>query len=201
MEAAETARIIPARAGFTPTRTRSRSPATDHPRSRGVYLTGPAVKGALTGSSPLARGLLAEPGDSRGEFGIIPARAGFTQILGHAAHRWQDHPRSRGVYERELLREPGTHGSSPLARGLRSVTATRWSGRGIIPARAGFTGMGVMVSIGSPDHPRSRGVYGARPWCARPRRGSSPLARGLHRRGPAPRPPARIIPARAGFTE
>ena len=50
------------------------------------------------------------------------------------------------------------------------------------------------------DHPRSRGVYiksGADTlWSG----GSSPLARGLPRSGPARPSPWRIIPARAGFT-
>ena len=35
--AAAVARIIPARAGFTPASTSSRRPRKDHPRSRGVY--------------------------------------------------------------------------------------------------------------------------------------------------------------------
>ena len=50
--------IIPARAGFTPPRTRRRRPGRDHPRSRGVY-SWPATGGwTRRGSSPLARGLL-----------------------------------------------------------------------------------------------------------------------------------------------
>ena len=50
--------IIPARAGFTRTRSWTPGPSADHPRSRGVYTrscTGPRAPG---GSSPLARGLL-----------------------------------------------------------------------------------------------------------------------------------------------
>ena len=50
------------------------------------------------------------------------------------------------------------------------------------------------------DHPRSRGVYGYEAWRERNTRGSSPLARGLPRRGLLLRPAGRIIPARAGFT-
>ena len=50
-------RIIPARAGFTERRTRTRGTPRDHPRSRGVY-SSQAVSAATTwGSSPLARGL------------------------------------------------------------------------------------------------------------------------------------------------
>ena len=50
-------RIIPARAGFTAERSRRRSSATDHPRSRGVYPTVAELNKGLHGSSPLARGL------------------------------------------------------------------------------------------------------------------------------------------------
>ena len=71
--------IIPARAGFTATRSTRRPPARDHPRSRGVYdgtLGNPA--GAF-GSSPLARGLRPGPVVGASRWGIIPARAGFTR--------------------------------------------------------------------------------------------------------------------------
>ena len=76
----------------------------------------------------------------------------------------------------------------------------RGCGRGIIPARAGFTRGRRRPSNSPPDHPRSRGVYGHRRahriLCA----GSSPLARGLRMGGGALGPAPRIIPARAGFT-
>ena len=90
----------------------------------------------------------------------------------------------------------------------------------IIPARAGFTARapaagsappdhprsrGVYPSsrsspTGSPDHPRSRGVYVHSQVKRSPRTGSSPLARGLRLQVQDPRLAARIIPARAGFT-
>ena len=50
------------------------------------------------------------------------------------------------------------------------------------------------------DHPRSRGVYGRPLLLAFVSWGSSPLARGLPEAREGPSPPARIIPARAGFT-
>ena len=71
-------RIIPARAGFTPSPTGTPTPSRDHPRSRGVYYD-PTCEGYVTGgSSPLARGL--------------HTRGGGVTGLG------VDHPRSRGVY-------------------------------------------------------------------------------------------------------
>ena len=132
-------RIIPARAGFTIGVGDWCAAGADHPRSRGVY--GEKGRRAISrsGSSPLARGL---PGDSRyiQKFvGIIPARAGFTQDQGPGVLPAGDHPRSRGVYtaaEDGVRRELG---SSPLARGLRARRIETRAGRGIIPARAGFT--------------------------------------------------------------
>ena len=59
-----------------------------------------------TGSSPLARGLLAVYDAVVGNDGIIPARAGFTLRGPPAVVCGPDHPRSRGVYldEHPLLR-------------------------------------------------------------------------------------------------
>ena len=70
--------IIPARAGFTPRRTRRPSQKTDHPRSRGVYQEVSRTEYKALGSSPLARGLLRHQPHDLGDVGIIPARAGFT---------------------------------------------------------------------------------------------------------------------------
>ena len=50
----------------------------DHPRSRGVYSTAARASRALTGSSPLARGLREPLLGLKVDVGIIPARAGFT---------------------------------------------------------------------------------------------------------------------------
>ena len=173
-------RIIPARAGFT------------------AWTYGPAAP--CHGSSPLARGLLGEVGEDQVRLGIIPARAGFTSPPGPICPTPSDHPRSRGVYSTSEGRSPAGPGSSPLARGLLGGAGGRPRPGGIIPARAGFTPLGLAGRRPPPDHPRSRGVYGDRKWSMRGSRGSSPLARGL------PGPVAGhggdvgIIPARAGFT-
>ena len=91
-------------------------------------------------------------------------------------------------------------GSSPLARGLPRRRPRPLRQPRIIPARAGFTPR--PSSGGSPpgDHPRSRGVYTADGSSPDSRRGSSPLARGLHGHPGDGDGGARIIPARAGFT-
>ena len=176
---------------------------SDHPRSRGVYCLLAVSAHGASGSSPLARGLPGPDPPGRRQHGIIPARAGFTtsQFLGRLSHT--DHPRSRGVYCAPTARSTRAGGSSPLARGLLGQPPPRGDGRGIIPARAGFTGR--EPTWGGPgrrpqDHPRSRGVYSLSLLHVSRGTGSSPLARGLRGPGEAPGPPPRIIPARAGFT-
>ena len=135
----------------------------DHPRSRGVY--GIAVSAALTaaGSSPLARGLQAHVGSVEVGGGIIPARAGFTPDNFVGKYTRQDHPRSRGVYFHAVSQMILSRGSSPLARGLRTGAEPRCRPARIIPARAGFTRVGVVWHGVPLDHPRSRGVYSTPP--------------------------------------
>ena len=213
--------IIPARAGFTSPVVHSYPLWRDHPRSRGVYLSGNGMDALSLGSSPLARGLLASIIAAVTMGGIIPARAGFTATIASTAAQWA--------------------GSSPLARGLRKSRQAPSCHGGIIPARAGFTQPGGFTNMSSVDHPRSRGVYGRidieRPITGRiiparagftrnavnsgtrprdhPRSrgvynidttallfqgGSSPLARGLLEGAWGNFKATRIIPARAGFT-
>ena len=72
-----------------------------------------------SGSSPLARGLLATGMLNIFSTGIIPARAGFTEHFDMMTGFTEDHPRSRGVYTLPRGRLRSRWGSSPLARGLR----------------------------------------------------------------------------------
>ena len=153
------ARIIPARAGFTLTAPMRRTANPDHPRSRGVYPVSTGGRHARMGSSPLARGLLNRRDRGGGLNRIIPARAGFT-IRWPASPRWTwDHPRSRGVYVDLVSVHDVTVGSSPLARGLHEKNGGFYHVKGIIPARAGFTGRSHTGTSPATDHPRSRGVY------------------------------------------
>ena len=192
--------IIPARAGFTVAVTPPHGPCGDHPRSRGVYSDSPRTPATLSGSSPLARGLLRLSGDDAGDVGIIPARAGFTFWPCASTCPAADHPRSRGVYPSSTASGASRTGSSPLARGLRASRLRGLIVGRIIPARAGFTGPHGRSCRRRGDHPRSRGVYLDKRLTSSCTEGSSPLARGLL---PAPAPPTGrpgIIPARAGFT-
>ena len=172
--------IIPARAGFTPIPSRTKTVTWDHPRSRGVYRRG--------GIAFLRGG------------GIIPARAGFTYFSAKDATADADHPRSRGVYCTSQKPSCDTTGSSPLARGLRHLYPLEVPDVGIIPARAGFTTAERASRRPPPDHPRSRGVYRTRRRRMLKKLGSSPLARGLLEPNENGDIPSGIIPARAGFT-
>ena len=195
-----TARIIPARAGFTAPTGGCPARRWDHPRSRGVYADALPGGGVHGGSSPLARGLPEHAEQEVARGGIIPARAGFTWARPRRRAGGWDHPRSRGVYALRLRAAADTAGSSPLARGLRAHGLPLSRGLGIIPARAGFTRDGPPPGRAERDHPRSRGVYRTVAVVNGKGGGSSPLARGLRTDPTLPRAGAGIIPARAGFT-
>ena len=175
-------RIIPARAGFTWCGRARRLAGRDHPRSRGVYAYLDASDPDAWGSSPLARGLRVDRLQDQTAQRIIPARAGFTMTTRAGRRRPTDHPRSRGVYGGVEGGHECGEGSSPLARGLPDGSLGRGHRLGIIPARAGFTRTRSTPTTRAEDHPRSRGVYRPGPRHRRHRRGSSPLARGLHLR-------------------
>ena len=151
--------IIPARAGFTASPSAAPGSASDHPRSRGVYNRAPGNRSRTVGSSPLARGLHFVAAEPEIDYGIIPARAGFTPRMVEVHQPGADHPRSRGVYGVCGWAGGCAVGSSPLARGLRLD-------------RGGWR-------VEVRDHPRSRGVYEMQARYLAGALGSSPLARGL----------------------
>ena len=192
--------IIPARAGFTRSGLLQEPCGSDHPRSRGVYLSCGRRRRPGLGSSPLARGLPLPAERNVPRNGIIPARAGFTCSWRAERCRREDHPRSRGVYQGGGGHEGEGGGSSPLARGLRARDPFSHWEIGIIPARAGFTRPHRPGDHPRRDHPRSRGVYLAWRSMTVTGSGSSPLARGLRFLEALEFLIVRIIPARAGFT-
>ena len=174
-------RIIPAHAGFTSHSSQSRGSSTDHPRTRGVYLSQSACTSTTPGSSPHTRGLQPWNCPRFGTIRIIPAHAGFTQAPVGAHTPVRDHPRTRGVYL------PSSHGQAGSAR--------------IIPAHAGFTVISPSRASTSPDHPRTRGVYSSFPQCRWFCAGSSPHTRGLPQHHVADALANGINPAHAWFTD
>ena len=208
--------IIPARAGFTPVSIAAVGSSLDHPRSRGVYLPDRGGGRGGQGSSPLARGLPVRARPQRRDRGIIPARAGFTEVLGAGGVEGGRIIPARAGFT-GCRHRPGQHrGDHPRSRGVYDHPQGRVHRRpGIIPARAGFTPPGPAATRRRGDHPRSRGVYDEDALTQTLAGGSSPLARGLlsvhsmrscFARGLQGHADYwlgrfRIIPARAGFTE
>ena len=130
------------------------------------------------GSSPLARGTHGIGCTLEKCRGLIPARAGNTRTFSpsHAA-RWA-HPRSRGEHPYKPLRVLLMMGSSPLARGTLRIISIPRARVGLIPARAGNTGIRRLHAARIRAHPRSRGEHPSPGALEAAARGSSPLARG-----------------------
>ena len=151
--------IIPAHAGFTCRPTSRPLTPRDHPRTRGVYRL--VVEGGVAprGSSPHTRGLRSRAQPQSSAERIIPAHAGFTTACPWPVPAGSDHPRTRGVYNFNVLWSGWRDGSSPHTRGLPPTQAVPGSGRRIIPAHAGFTGGFRLLMRVIQDHPRTRGVY------------------------------------------
>ena len=111
------------------------------------------------------------------------------------------HPRSRGEHAMLPSLTSWRYGSSPLARGTRyTFRPVSRCGR-FIPARAGNTYIYFAPWPPSTVHPRSRGEHSEPLPGLDFGIGSSPLARGTHRRRHRAARPRRFIPARAGNTE
>ena len=151
--------IIPALAGNTGLRHDDPRSRTDHPRSRGEYVS-PALDALRdVGSSPLSRGIHPLISNVAGITRIIPALAGNTDVQDSAASPHWDHPRSRGEYGDVLDLPRRTPGSSPLSRGIPRSVLLVWLVVGIIPALAGNTVGADSPRASGADHPRSRGEY------------------------------------------
>ena len=151
-------RIIPARAGPTPSTPSTSLLMSDHPRSCGANIGQQRPSSAASGSSPLVRGqpireVRVSPRDR-----IIPARAGPTSDPSARPRRSPDHPRSCGAnVGRDHASKRGV-GSSPLVRGQHDFLNGRTIVQRIIPARAGPTGKSAPRQAGASDHPRSCGA-------------------------------------------
>ena len=193
-------RLIPARAGKTPTWPESRWSPTAHPRACGENRTGIAARDLSRGSSPRVRGKPRRSGVCWRSLGLIPARAGKTGCRSIMCGPGRAHPRACG--ENHLL-EPefgGAGGSSPRVRGKPCLDPQSLSPAGLIPARAGKTPtVAAPLSLGA-AHPRACGENSS--YHSRPRapKGSSPRVRGKPVIARSDQRVQRLIPARAGKT-
>ena len=131
--------LIPARAGSTMNASPRPPRRGAHPRSRGEHPVRRYSIPRRKGSSPLARGALITLILPTGTPGLIPARAGSTQMRRSPCAVLRAHPRSRGEHFSTALKTQLTAGSSPLARGARQLIRKGDPAHGLIPARAGST--------------------------------------------------------------
>ena len=195
-----TGRLIPARAGKTPSRPPRAPPSTAHPRACGENegLTSKELRDY--GSSPRVRGkrprglALARCGR------LIPARAGKTCRSSLLMAPRSAHPRACGenVWESCKCGSPG--GSSPRVRGKLEQADRVPVGRGLIPARAGKTVAAGARWTWARAHPRACGENDEVAEQEMRDLGSSPRVRGKPVGDYVLDEQGRLIPARAGKT-
>ncbi len=131
--------LIPARAGSTCRRWARGSFARAHPRTRGEHSGCGVCAGRPEGSSPHARGARDDRAQPVEGGGLIPARAGSTDVEDLDVVAGGAHPRTRGEHRPLPVWAKTSSGSSPHARGAPGVPRRRHRLRGLIPARAGST--------------------------------------------------------------
>ena len=171
-------RFIPAGAGNTTSRAKSRAEFSVYPRWRGEHRSTVQNPSRYFGLSPLARGTPSpRSGDAHAER-FIPADAGNT-LTGHLFSTSQPvYPRWRGEHTVSTGNYPILVGLSPLARGT-PVGGGRHDGvTRFIPAGAGNTPVRAVTALASAVYPRWRGEHKIRKKKNAGSFGLSPLARG-----------------------
>ena len=134
-------RITPAHAGTTMLIHQLIVDHRDHPRSRGYYHQYQVLIFEVIGSPPLTRVLRIAIYYENSVPRITPAHAGTTEgVLVNIDYR-QDHPRSRGYYNFQILKNLFRRGSPPLTRVLLQRAKHEKAKSRITPAHAGTTSM------------------------------------------------------------
>ena len=114
-----------------------------HPRSRGEHFINKMVGDEVRGSSPLTRGAQIKDWNKDTVIGLIPAHAGSTLPGIDTVNKIEAHPRSRGEHVFDDYLSNVAEGSSPLTRGAQPDTGASPDSRGLIPAHAGSTWVGL----------------------------------------------------------
>ena len=171
-------RFIPACAGNTHPWPRAAVSRPVHPRMRGEHQGTADGKATTFGSSPHARGTLAQAGAERVAGRFIPACAGNTACGWRQQQEHAVHPRMRGEHPSPGRGSTPRGGSSPHARGTRAQVGVAQLVAGFIPACAGNTCCNRPSDRHGPVHPRMRGEHIGLAHCSLTLRGSSPHARG-----------------------
>ena len=191
-------RFIPAYAGNAQSPGRTIEGLPVHPRIRRERIVASARNLKPNGSSPHTRGTPRQPAARGRETRFIPAYAGNATRSSLSPLNISVHPRIRG--ERPSTSSLGSRnaGSSPHARGTRSVFKTVLHRDRFIPACAGNANWRFRARCVGTVHPRMRGERGKCSRCPHVQRGSSPHARGTHLNGTHNPEKLRFIPACAG---
>ena len=151
------ARLIPARAGKTPTSRVPPASATAHPRACGENILGANTWNLSNGSSPRVRGKRPTGPPFLLAFRLIPARAGKTSSRCSWTRTAWAHPRACGENMVRVARYADNLGSSPRVRGKRFPARRGHDPGGLIPARAGKTLCAATAPAPRGAHPRACG--------------------------------------------
>ncbi len=193
-------RFIPAGAGNTQTPDRWSDWQSVHPRGRGEHEANSSGSEWFGGSSPRARGTLANGVAARVDRRFIPAGAGNTHTVRNKIPRLAVHPRGRGEHALASEKVGQRGGSSPRARGTPGSCCRCPACRRFIPAGAGNTAGRRSSPRPSAVHPRGRGEHAGDGVVDVGQHGSSPRARGTPAEQRLGRFGHRFIPAGAGNT-
>ena len=164
-------------------------------RERGRWL----IRNTLvSGSSPHARGTREEDYRELMNSRFIPACAGNASTSLHRRVSAAVHPRMRGERMRQILIEAARRGSSPHARGTRTLDAVVTLFKRFIPACAGNASVRRKAWGDDAVHPRMRGERTGDDGGVDDVAGSSPHARGTLGSEWTDMVQSRFIPACAG---
>jgi len=152
-------RFIPACAGNTAAERLGRSDRPVHPRVRGEHSARSASPAARSGSSPRARGTLADAWPRLPMVRFIPACAGNTAPPPGVIRAGAVHPRVRGEHFCTASASRPFRGSSPRARGTPNPHVVGGGAGRFIPACAGNTTLPQFVRFSKTVHPRVRGEH------------------------------------------
>ena len=195
-----TPRLIPARAGKTPTSSATAPGGRAHPRACGENTTSAAPSALPRGSSPRVRGKHDGGHQGQARARLIPARAGKTSSQESTSATDSAHPRACGENGVLDVVNALAGGSSPRVRGKRPGRRSMPPRCGLIPARAGKTAELQLLRVVLGAHPRACGENHQAVHRVVLVHGSSPRVRGKRRWNGRERRRGGLIPARTGKT-